>query len=79
MAPRRQPGTASSNRYPRVRAKVHPDASSVPTSLERACNPFLRLDDDELQATLATRLGHRPTDRDATFAALRGWKDGFQA
>ncbi len=46
---------------------------------ELACNPFLRLDDAQLLATLTARLGHPPADRDATFAALRGWKDGFRA
>jgi len=76
------PGNAAlGERIRQARAQREAGRPTVPTPLaeERACNPFLRLDDDKLQATLATRLGHRPTDRDATFAALRGWKDGFQA
>ena len=52
---------------------------SLPTTLasERACNPFLRVDEPGVRATLAARLGHAPRDRTEAFAALRAWKDDF--
>lgn len=67
----------------RVRAARAQRAAGRPTlpsrlSDERACNPFLRLDDAEVLAALAARTGHPPADRDAAFAALREWKDGFR-
>lgn len=46
---------------------------------ERACNPFLRLDDAEVHAALTRHNGHAPATRDEAFAALRQWKDGFRA
>jgi len=51
---------------------------SVPSSIasERACNPFLRVDQPGLRAGLAER-GVVAGDRMAAFAALRSWKDGF--
>lgn len=64
-------------------AKAQRDAGqpTLPSRLsdERACNPFLRLDDAELLATLASHIGHAPEGGDAVFAALRQWKDGFRA
>lgn len=52
---------------------------SLPTTLasERDCNPFLRVDAAGVRATLASRLGQAPADREQAFAALRAWKDGF--
>ncbi len=47
-----------------------------PMSSERACNPFLRVDQPGLRAGLR-ELGVAPDDRIAAFAALRSWKDGF--
>ena len=51
---------------------------SVPSSMasERACNPFLRVDQPGLRAGLAQR-GVAAGDRVGAFAALRSWKDGF--
>ena len=51
---------------------------SVPSSMasERACNPFLRVDQPGLQAGLVER-GVAAGDRVGAFAALRSWKDGF--
>ena len=51
---------------------------SVPSSMasERACNPFLRIDQPGLQTALIER-GVAAGDRVAAFAALRQWKDGF--
>jgi hydroxyacylglutathione hydrolase len=53
---------------------------SLPSTLasERACNPFLRVDVPAVHAGLEQRAG-RPLDREAAFAELRGWKDGFRA
>ncbi|WP_460456941.1 hydroxyacylglutathione hydrolase [Arenimonas alkanexedens] len=52
---------------------------SLPSTLatERAANPFLRVDQPGIRASLAQRLGQAPADRVAAFAALRQWKDGF--
>jgi hydroxyacylglutathione hydrolase len=54
--------------------------ATVPSTLasERACNPFLRVDQPALRATLEQRAG-KPLDRVGAFAELRGWKDGFRA
>ncbi len=54
---------------------------TLPTTLasERACNPFLRVDDPEVRAAIATHAGEAPGDRVDVFAALRRWKDGFRA
>jgi hydroxyacylglutathione hydrolase len=51
---------------------------SLPSTLasERACNPFLRVDAPGVRATLGER-GVDTSDRVASFAALRSWKDGF--
>ncbi len=46
---------------------------------ERATNPFLRCDSASVRATIADHLGHAPSDRIETFAALRRWRDGFRA
>lgn len=55
--------------------------ATLPTTLasERACNPFLRVDDDELRAALAAHDRQAPSDRIDAFARLRRWKDGFRA
>ena len=51
---------------------------SLPSTLdsERACTPFLRVDQAGVQASLRAR-GVDVADRVAAFAALRSWKDGF--
>ncbi len=47
---------------------------------ERACNPFLRVDEPAVRAAAAAQGGvDAPGDRVATFAALRRWKDHFRA
>lgn len=54
---------------------------TVPSALaeERAANPFLRVDEPAVKASVAQRLGREPADRIETFAELRRWKDGFRA
>lgn len=56
-------------------------APTLPTTLasERACNPFLRVDDEEIRAALAAYHGEASSDRVDAFARLRRWKDGFRA
>ncbi len=51
---------------------------SLPSTVdsERACNPFLRVDQPGVRASLGGR-GVAAGDRVAAFAALRSWKDGF--
>jgi hydroxyacylglutathione hydrolase len=53
---------------------------SVPSTMasERACNPFLRVDQPGVQQTLQVQ-GLATGDREQSFAALRAWKDGFRA
>ena len=53
---------------------------SLPSSLasERACNPFLRVDQPAIQQSLRSK-GMLDRDRVQAFAALRTWKDGFAA
>lgn len=50
---------------------------TLPSTLaqERATNPFLRVDDDEVRAALLERA--HGSDRSALFGALRQWKDQF--
>lgn len=53
--------------------------ATVPTSIavERRTNPFLRCEEDEIRATVATRLGRAPRSRVEIFAELRAWKNQF--
>ena len=48
-------------------------------SMERATNPFLRVDSVAVREAVARRLGRDPVDRVEAFAELRRWKDGFRA
>ncbi|MFT3756672.1 MAG: hydroxyacylglutathione hydrolase [Pseudoxanthomonas sp.] len=54
---------------------------TLPSSIavERACNPFLRVDVPAVRTAIAHRLGREPVDRTEAFAELRRWKDGFRA
>jgi hydroxyacylglutathione hydrolase len=53
---------------------------SLPSSLasERACNPFLRIDQEGIRRSLRAR-GVTVSERVHAFAGLREWKDGFHA
>ncbi|MET0289165.1 MAG: hydroxyacylglutathione hydrolase [Pseudoxanthomonas sp.] len=62
----------------RMRQEGSPTLPSTLAS-ERACNPFLRVDQSAVIAAVAARLGRMPVDRVETFAELRRWKDGFRA
>lgn len=61
-----------------LRSRGQPSLPSTIAS-ERACNPFLRVDQPGVMASLAARLGRPPRDRIEAFAALRAWKDTFAA
>jgi len=52
---------------------------TLPVTLdeERACNPFLRIDVPEVIASVRAFDASAGEDRNARFAALRRWKDGF--
>jgi hydroxyacylglutathione hydrolase len=54
---------------------------TLPTTIasERDCNPFLRIDQPAVRASITRELGREPADRVEAFAALRRWKDGFRA
>jgi hydroxyacylglutathione hydrolase len=60
-----------------LRANDHPSLPST-LEIERACNPFLRVDEPEIRASLAKHLGRGIEDSIDAFAALRAWKDGFR-
>ena len=60
-----------------LRANNEPSLPST-LELERACNPFLRIDSPEIRASLAAHLGRDTEDAVDAFAALRAWKDGFR-
>lgn len=53
---------------------------SLPATMgsERDCNPFLRIDQPGILASLTQHLGRAPMDRAEAFGALRQWKDAFR-
>ncbi|SAK55406.1 hydroxyacylglutathione hydrolase [Caballeronia arationis] len=53
---------------------------TLPTTIghERSVNPFLRVDDADVQATLAAHYKHAVSDRLEAFRLMRGWKDKFR-
>lgn len=61
----------------RLRAQGLPSLPSTMGS-ERDCNPFLRIDQPGILASLARHLGQAPRDRAEAFGALRQWKDTFK-
>lgn len=65
-------------RVDQLRADGQP---SLPSTIarERACNPFLRVDQPGLRASLARHAGRAMDSRLDAFAELRAWKDGFRA
>ena len=76
-----EPGNARRDAYlAQVATRRAAGEPSLPSTiaLERATNPFLRVDEPEVRATLAAQCGRVPADRLDAFAALRRWKDGFR-
>ncbi|SAL40774.1 hydroxyacylglutathione hydrolase [Caballeronia terrestris] len=53
---------------------------TLPTTIghEKSVNPFLRVDEADIQATLAAHYNHPVTDRLEAFRLMRGWKDKFR-
>jgi hydroxyacylglutathione hydrolase len=53
---------------------------TLPTTIghERAVNPFLRVDEQAIRESLATRFHMRVGDRLTAFTLMRKWKDNFQ-
>lgn len=68
-------------RMARASALRQASRATVPSTLaeERLTNPFLRAGEPALRARAAQRDARAATDRLASFAALRAWKDGFRA
>lgn len=75
-----EPGNPARDAYLRrvLQLRAH-GTPSLPSELgiEKACNPFLRIDQPALMAALAAHLGGCPDTRSGRFAALRAWKDAF--
>lgn len=61
-----------------MRQSGHPTLPST-LAVERATNPFLRIDVPAVRAAIAEHAGQATDDRVEAFAALRCWKDGFRA
>ncbi|AME22594.1 hydroxyacylglutathione hydrolase [Burkholderia sp. PAMC 26561] len=53
---------------------------TIPTTLshERKANPFLRVDNEDVQAALAAQFERPVRDRLDAFTLMRGWKDKFR-
>lgn len=62
-----------------IRARRATGRPSLPSAIgiEKACNPFLRIDRPDALRGLAAQVTDLPDDRLARFAALRTWKDRF--
>ncbi len=60
-----------------LRARHRP---TIPTTLshERQANPFLRVDNEKILATLAAQFNRPVHDRLDAFTLMRGWKDKFR-
>lgn len=77
-----EPGNAALQaRAAQVRALRDAGRSTLPVdlSMERATNPFLRVDAPEVAEAVNAWLGRATANRVETFAALRRWKDDFRA
>lgn len=77
-----EPGNpALKRRIEEAQAMRESDRPTLPSTLAEECaaNPFLRVDEAEVRASLTRHLGRAPADSTDAFAALRRWKDGFAA
>ncbi|MGK0674332.1 MAG: hydroxyacylglutathione hydrolase [Halothiobacillaceae bacterium] len=77
-----EPGNqAIRDRIETTRAQRERGEPTVPSTLrlEKATNPFLRWDSPELRRRVAERSGQDIAKPDAMFAAIRAWKDAFDA
>jgi len=74
-----EPGNAAlSQRQRAITALRREGRPTLPVTLaeERACNPFLRIDEPDVIARVHAHAMGVSDDRVARFAALRRWKDG---
>lgn len=62
----------------RLRARGRPSLPSTLAS-ERAANPFLNVEREQIRQRLCERDGSAPIDRLDAFTRLRAWKDTFRA
>ena len=62
-----------------IRARRSAGRPSLPSTIgiEKACNPFMRIDRPEALRGLQAQPGGLPDGRLARFTALRAWKDHF--
>ena len=60
-----------------LRAQGRPSLPST-LEIERACNPFLRVEALEIRASLERHLGREIENSVDAFAGLRAWKDEFR-
>lgn len=77
-----EPGNpALSRRIEEAQSMRQAGRPTLPSTIatERGTNPFLRVDVDEVRASVTRQLGREPDGPADTFAALRRWKDGFVA
>lgn len=77
-----EPGNAAlQERATQVRGLRAQGRPTLPVNLavERATNPFLRVDVPEIAEAVDAWLQDAAADRVETFAGLRRWKDGFRA
>ena len=76
-----EPHNAARERHLRdvaeLRAQGRPSLPST-LAIERAANPFLRVDEPALRASIDGHAGRRSDSRVEAFAALRRWKDDFR-
>jgi len=75
-----EPGNAALRERQRaITALRREGRPTLPVTLaeERACNPFLRIDEPDVIARVHAHIAGIGADRVARFAALRRWKDGF--
>ena len=72
---------ALKRRIEEAQAMRESDRPTLPSTLAEECaaNPFLRVDEAGVRASLTRHLGRAPADSTDAFAALRRWKDGFAA
>ena len=80
FARRVEPGNPSVQAYAQWCSRQRTEQlPTLPSTLgqELRVNPFLRVDEAEVLASLAAHAGHAPADRVEAFSLLRQWKNDF--
>jgi hydroxyacylglutathione hydrolase len=72
---------ALARRFEEAQAMRHAGRPTLPATIagECAANPFLRIDEPAVRASVDGHAGRQSGGRVEAFAALRQWKDGFRA